>query len=58
MRVYSLKEQQGSPRYQQALLINYFFWQRGYEVIDFAREQLTKGEFDYELKNEDFGVAT
>ena len=51
MRVYSLKEQKGSPRYQQALLMNYYFWQRGYEVIDFAREQLTKGEFDYELKN-------
>lgn len=46
MRVYSLKEEPGSPRYASAHQTDYAFWQRGYEVITFAREQLSSGEFD------------
>lgn len=52
MRVYGLSEKEGSSRYQQAILMNYWFWQRGYEVIPFQIEQLEQGEFDHELRND------
>lgn len=52
MRVYSLSEKEGSSRYQQAILMEYWFWQRGYEIIPFDVEQLERGEFDHTLKNE------
>ena len=52
MKVYSHKERQGSPRYLQAQQTNYWFWERGYEVIDFEREELSSGAFDSILQHE------
>ena len=52
MRVYSLSEKEGSSRYQQAILMDYWFWQRGYEIVHFQVEQLESGEFDHALSNE------
>jgi hypothetical protein len=48
-RVYSLAAKQGDPRYLQAVQGNYWFWLRGYEVVEFNREQLTSGELDPQL---------
>lgn len=52
MKVYSLSEKEGSSRYQQAILMNYWFWQRGYEIIPFQVDQLEQGEFDHALAHE------
>jgi hypothetical protein len=46
MRVYNLKAEEGEPRYLQYIRCNYWFWERGYEVISFTQEQLNSGEFD------------
>lgn len=52
MRVYSLNAKQGDPRYLQAVQGNYWFWQRGYDVVGFEREQLNAGELDADLIND------
>jgi len=49
MKVYSLVAKHGEPRYLQAAQGDYWFWQRGYDVVPFNREQLTKGELDGDL---------
>jgi hypothetical protein len=36
MKVLSLTSQPGEPRYCQSLQVNYWFWERGYEVLQFA----------------------
>ena len=48
-RVYSLNANQGDPRFLQALQGNYWFWQRGYEIVGFERERLLAGDFDFDL---------
>ena len=52
MKVFSLNEQEGAPRYGQMLQTNYGFWLRGYEVVPFERAQLSQGEFDEYLLNQ------
>lgn len=49
MKVYSLNAKPGDPRFLQAAQANYWFWQRGYEVVGFDREQLDAGELDRDL---------
>lgn len=49
MKVYSLVAKHGEPRYLQVVQGNYWFWQRGYDVVPFEREQLSKGELDSDL---------
>ncbi len=49
MKVYSLVAREGEPRYLQAMQGNYWFGQRGYEVVSFRREQLDAGELDGDL---------
>jgi hypothetical protein len=49
MKVYSLRAEPGEPRYLQATQGNYWFWQRGYEVVPFVRQQLQAGDLDADL---------
>ncbi len=49
MKVYSLKAKQGEPRYLAMVQANHWFWQRGYQVEPFDREQLEAGELDTDL---------
>ncbi len=49
MRVYSLKTNPGDIRHGQAIQCDYWFWQRGYEVIPFHAEQLHEGDLDNDL---------
>lgn len=51
-RVYSLNAKQGDPRYLQAAQGNYWFWQRGYEVVGFEREELDEGKLDTDLSED------
>jgi hypothetical protein len=46
MKVLSLIAKMGEPRFCQAQRVNYWFWERGYEVLPFSREQLVSGELD------------
>ena len=48
-RVYSQSAKQGDPRFLQAKQGNYWFWQRGYDVVEFERAQLDAGELDNDL---------
>lgn len=50
MKVYSLNARQGEPRFLQAAQANYWFWQRGYEVVGFEREELAAGLLDEDLR--------
>lgn len=50
MKVYSLNARQGEPRFLQAAQVNYWFWQRGYEVVGFEREDLAAGRLDEDLR--------
>ena len=52
MKVYSLIAEQGSPRYLQYIRCNYWFWERGYEVISFSNEELFSGAFDKILQTD------
>ncbi len=52
MKVLSLKSRPGEPRYCQSLQVNHWFWERGYEVIPFAREELLSGSLDHYLHDE------
>ncbi|MFN7290515.1 MAG: hypothetical protein ACK5YR_04920 [Pirellula sp.] len=52
MKVLSLASQPGEPRYCQSLQVNYWFWERGYEVIPFARDALLSGSLDHYLHDE------
>jgi hypothetical protein len=49
MKVYSLNARQGEPRFLQATQANYWFWQRGYDVVGFERAELDVGRLDGEL---------
>jgi len=49
MKVYSLTAKQGDPRFLQAAQGDYWFWQRGYDVVPFQREQLQAGDLDFDL---------
>jgi hypothetical protein len=49
MKVYSLRAEPGDPRYLQATQGNYAFWQRGYEVVPFVRDDLQAGRLDADL---------
>lgn len=48
-KVYSLNAKQGDPRFLQAAEGNYWFWQRGYEVVGFERQQIDAGDLDSDL---------
>lgn len=52
MKVYSLNAKQGDPRFWQATQANYWFWQRGYDVVGFEREQLDAGQLDADLRDD------
>jgi hypothetical protein len=52
MKVLTLKSQPGEPRYCQYLQVNHWFWERGYEVIPFARDELLSGRLDHYLHDE------
>jgi len=52
MKVLSLTSQPGEPRYCQSLQVNYWFWERGYEVLQFARDELLSGRLDHYLYDE------
>lgn len=52
MRVYNLIAEEGAPRYLQYIRCNYWFWERGYEVIRFTQSQLESGEFDKILQTD------
>lgn len=56
MKVYSLNVRQGEPRFLQAVQANYWFWQRGYEVVNFEREELAAGRLDDDLRLEPEGL--
>ena len=49
MKVLSLIAKMGEPRYCQAQQVNYWFWERGYEVIPFERNDLLEGRLDDDL---------
>lgn len=49
MKVYSLNAKQGEPRFLQAAQANYWFWQRGYDVVGFERHELDAGGLDDDL---------
>jgi hypothetical protein len=52
MKVFSLSSKPGEPRYCQSLQVNYWFWERGYEVIQFERIELLTGKLDRYLHEE------
>jgi hypothetical protein len=52
MKVLSLLSQPGEPRHCQSLQVNYWFWERGYDVILFARAELLSGKLDRYLHEE------
>lgn len=52
MKVLSLIAQPGEPRYVQSLQVNHWFWERGYDVIPFTRQQLKSGDLDCYLFEE------
>lgn len=49
MKVFSLRAEPGDPRFLQATQGNYWFWERGYEVVPFTRQQLHAGDLDADL---------
>lgn len=52
MQVLSLSSKPGEPRYCQSLQVNYWFWERGYEVMQFTRDELLSGKLDRYLLEE------
>lgn len=52
MKVYSLTARPGDPRYLQVLRADYWFWQRGYEVVPFNMLELHDGMLDRDLREE------
>lgn len=49
MKVISLVAKMGEPRYCQSIQVNYWFWERGYDVIPFHRTELLDGSLDEHL---------
>lgn len=49
MKVFTLTAARGEPRYCQALQVDYWFWERGYEVVSFTRDELQRGLLDEDL---------
>ncbi len=49
MKVYSQTALPGEPRYSQVIQTNHWFWERGYEVIPFSRDDLKRGCLDVAL---------
>lgn len=52
MKVLSQIAKQGEPRFLQAAQADYWFWQRGYEVVRFERDSLIAGDHDSDLTTE------
>ena len=49
MKVFTLTAARGEPRYCQAQQVDYWFWERGYDVVPFTREELQQGRLDEDL---------
>ena len=49
MRVYVQATVQGEARYSQMMQTEYFFWERGYDVIRFTLDELASGKLDEDL---------
>lgn len=49
MKVFSLTAARGEPRFCQAQQTDYWFWERGYDVVPFTRDELQQGRLDEDL---------
>lgn len=49
MKVFTLTAMRGQPRFAQAQQVDYWFWERGYDVVPFTRDELQQGRLDEDL---------
>lgn len=52
MRAYVQSVPPGTANYQSTMQVDYWFWERGYEVIRFTLEEMAAGKLDDDLMND------